>query len=110
MNQSFLATIAYGMLALTMLFLANLVGCIFGGKAYVAGVVLSILATGAAYVAQHFHTMTQMWWDQWIGNGVVQNPDAYQRSQRSHRRGMLAQYVSIAAAVGSGLCFVGGAW
>lgn len=58
MNESFLATIAFAILALFCLFLTSLAAWVFGGHgaAAASAIVLTLLAMALAYVAQMFYT------------------------------------------------------
>lgn len=57
MSASFLATIAFAIVALGMIFLANLVALVFtGSQWHVAGVVCPVLSAAGSYWAQHLYT------------------------------------------------------
>lgn len=109
MNQSFDATIRYAMLALAMLFVANLTAAAhMAGVSCVWGATAAILATGLAYAAQHFHTEAAAWYEQHEKSALL-GGEPFIRYQRAHRKGMGLQLASVAAAALSGLLFLVGA-
>lgn len=115
MNASFLATVAYAMMALAMTFLANLIGYMAtGSTAHQLGLVLTITATAAAYLSQSNFTAAAEWLSlhtRWTAPNYAgpADPDAYAKHQRHQKSGTLLQMAAIgAAAIASG-CFVVGA-
>lgn len=112
MNVSFLSTIAFGLLALTMIFAANLIGWIATGSAgHQLGVALAIAATAGSYLAQSNFTSSAEWlslhmkWTEPNYAGPA-DPDAWAKHRKRERNGTILQMASISAGAISAICFI----
>ena len=103
MNESFRATIHFGLLVLAMLFVANLAFALreMGGVC-VIGSTAAIIATAAAYLAQHFFTLAAQ-------HDLIDGLEAETMSDDSDGIGKSLQRLSIAAGGVSGVLFLIGA-
>jgi len=115
MNQSFTATIHFALLGLAMLFTANLVAAVnLAGVSCVWGVLAAMLAAGLSYTGQHYFTQAAGWLahHQMAADPAYagpSNPEAWDRYEFAHNRGVLSQLAAVAASALSGLLFLIGA-
>lgn len=114
MNVSFLATIAFGLLALVMVFTANLIGYMLtGSAAHQLGIALAIAATAASYLAQSNFTAAGEWlslhmkWTEPNYAGPA-DPDAWEKHRKRERNGTILQMAAIASGGIAAICFVVG--
>lgn len=94
MSASFLAAVAFAVVALGMIFLANLVALVFtGSQWHVAGVVCAALSAATSYWAQHLYTQAA------ISRAEAGFPAVIQSMELSGYRCQLAAVVVAAAGV-----------
>jgi hypothetical protein len=111
-KHSFLATIAYGFMALAMVFMANLAGWMAtGALAHAVGVALAIAATGFAYLAQHYFTTAACAQESiearlWMRSGEDPRPEM---AATASKRGGGWQVASVAFATFAACMFLLGA-
>lgn len=113
MNVSFLATIAFGLLALVMVFTANLIGYMLtGSAAHQLGIALAIAATAASYLAQSNFTAAGEWLslhNKWTDPGYEgPSTDAWGKYEARERNGTILQMAAIASGGIAAICFVVG--
>lgn len=105
MAQSFLATIAFAILAIVFAFLANLVVLVFtNSQWHVSGVILSILAAAFSYWAQHNFTAASYALAE-HRQALPVITDAFAQYERAEALGRLFQYPAIGLLVASVVCF-----
>lgn len=114
MNASFLATIAFALLALVMVFVANLAGYLLTWSGlHATGMVLAFIAATACYGAQHAYTEAAGWLDhhQRAKRADFEgpsDPDALAHYEASQRHGCIGQLVAIGSAVMAMILFLSG--
>lgn len=103
MRESFLATIGFALLALTMTFAANLAGWIVTqAPIYQWGVGLTVLAVAISYGGQKQFTESGCWLDHHRvttapGYSGPANPDAYDLHRRHHVAGVAMMSTAVLA-------------
>ena len=98
MSASFLATAAFAVVVLGMIFLANLVALVFtGSQWHVAGVVCAVLGAAVAYWAQHLYTQAAISRDEAGFPAVIQAMEA---------SGYRCQLVAVVVATAGVVAFV----
>lgn len=107
MNLSFLATIAFALLAIAGAFIANLVVLVFTNSHWhLSGVILAIVAAGLSYWAQHCFTAAGYARD--VAEAATQDSVRFQSSveamNRSESFGVAFQYGALAALAASVAC------
>lgn len=107
MNNSFIATIAFAILAIGAAILANLVVLVFtASQWHVWGVLLGILAAGAAYASQMNFTSAAISFEAWQVSGVAQSLSSdFTAYTRGETVGRWLQFVSLGAVLASLICF-----
>lgn len=114
MNVSFLATIAFALLALVMVFVANLAGYLLTWSLlHAIGMVLAVIAATACYGAQHAYTQGAGWLDhhQRAKRPFFEgpsDPDALAHYEASQRHGYIGQLAAIGSAVMAMILFLVG--
>lgn len=107
MNLSFLATIAFAILAIAAAILANLVVLVFtASQWHVWGVLFGIFAAGAAYASQMNFTQAAVSFEAWQVSGIAQSlSPEFTAYTRGETIGRWLQFVSLGAVLASLICF-----